>query len=107
MQSQNKESQPDRRNFFKEALAVVIGGAVGIVPLLAGVKAFLAPLSGKGEAGASAEVPLLPVTTLDALPADGVPRKFPVLANKTDAWNKYQNVPIGAVYLRRTADGKI
>ena len=38
---------------------------------------------------------------MDALPADGVPRKFPVLASRVDAWNKFSQVPIGAVYLRR------
>jgi menaquinol-cytochrome c reductase iron-sulfur subunit len=41
------------------------------------------------------------------LPPDGVPRKFPVLADRTDAWNKYLNVPIGAVYLRRTSADKV
>ena len=41
------------------------------------------------------------------MPADGIPRKFPVLATRVDAWNKYSQVPVGAVYLRRTADGKL
>jgi menaquinol-cytochrome c reductase iron-sulfur subunit len=49
----------------------------------------------------------VPVTTLDALPDDGVPYKFPVLATRVDAWNKFTQVPIGAVYLRRTAEGKV
>src|SRR5262249_50095213 len=47
------------------------------------------------------------VTTLDALPADGVPRKFPVIAAKSDAWSKFPDAPIGAVYLRRTKDDKV
>jgi Rieske Fe-S protein len=47
------------------------------------------------------------VTTLDALPADGIPRKFAVLADRVDAWNRYSGVPIGAVYLRHTAEGRI
>jgi len=47
------------------------------------------------------------VTSLEALPDDGVPRKFPVLASRIDAWNKYHEVPIGAVYLRRTSEGKV
>lgn len=47
------------------------------------------------------------VTTLDALPADGVPRRFPVIAARTDAWNRYGAVPVGAVYLRRTPDDKV
>src|SRR6185436_8802440 len=40
-------------------------------------------------------------------PADGLPRKFPVIAAKVDAWNRFEAAPIGAVYLRRTADGKV
>ena len=40
------------------------------------------------------------VTTLDAIPADGTPAKFAVVADKVDAWNRFTNVSIGAVYLR-------
>ena len=40
------------------------------------------------------------VTTLDAIPADGSPAKFSVVADKVDAWNRFSNVSIGAVYLR-------
>ncbi len=82
---------------------MVIGGVITIVPALAGLMVLLDPLRRKG--GGPAEP--IKVTTLAALPDDGVPRKFSVLAEKTDAWNKYRNVPIGAVYLRRTKDNKI
>ncbi|MDB6125871.1 MAG: (2Fe-2S)-binding protein [Pedosphaera sp.] len=101
-----KSGQTDRRDFFRKALAVIIGGIAGIVPAIAGLRTFLDPLKHKSDVAPSG-VPLIQVTTLDALPNDGVPRKFPVLANKTDAWNKYVNVPIGAVYLRRTPDDKV
>jgi menaquinol-cytochrome c reductase iron-sulfur subunit len=30
-----------------------------------------------------------------------------VLATRVDAWNRATQVPIGAVYLRRTTDGKV
>ena len=93
----------DRRGFFKKSLAVVIGGVITVIPALAGLMVLLDPLRRKGG-GPSAPIK---VTTLAALPDDGVPRKFPVLADKTDAWNKYRNVPVGAVYLRRTKDNKI
>ncbi len=68
----------------------------GLVPPLAGIGVLLDPLRKKSKLGEPIQV-----TTLGALPADGVPRKFSVLTNKSDAWNRYQNVPIGAVYLRR------
>src|SRR5207248_10556276 len=47
------------------------------------------------------------ITTLDALPNDGVPRKFPVVATRVDAWNKFNQEPIGAVYLLRTPDNQL
>lgn len=102
MSSLSPEAQTDRRGFLKKSLAIVIGGIVGLVPAVAGLMVLIDPLRRKAMAGGA-----IKVTTLDALPADGIPRKFPVLANKTDAWNKFADVPIGAVYLRRTGDGKV
>jgi Rieske Fe-S protein len=37
---------------------------------------------------------------LSAIPDDGVPREFPIVAERVDAWNRSLE-PIGAVYLRR------
>jgi menaquinol-cytochrome c reductase iron-sulfur subunit len=92
-----------RRGFFKEALAVAIGAALTLVPMTAGLAVFLDPLRRKSAAREN----FVKVATLDALPGDGVPRKFPVLASRTDAWNKYNNVPIGAVYLRRSDGNQV
>jgi menaquinol-cytochrome c reductase iron-sulfur subunit len=47
------------------------------------------------------------VTTLDALPEDGVPRKFPVVATKRDGWTQYPLATVGAVFLRRNSGGKV
>jgi menaquinol-cytochrome c reductase iron-sulfur subunit len=41
------------------------------------------------------------------VPEDGVPRKFPVLASRVDAWNKSPETAIGAVYLRRAQGEKL
>lgn len=92
-----------RRGFIQKLLAGVIGAALGLIPAGAGFKFFLDPLGRKASAAGNA----VRVATLEALPADGVPRKFPVLADRVDAWNKFVNVPVGAVYLRRTTDGKL
>jgi menaquinol-cytochrome c reductase iron-sulfur subunit len=102
MHPQNPECRSDRRGFLKKAFSIVIGGLVGLVPGIAGLTMLVDPLRRKSAAGAAVKV-----ATLDAIPADGVPRKFPVLADKTDAWNKFKDVPIGAVYLRRTGDRKV
>lgn len=88
-----------RRGFFKKALIFLSAGTAALVPVGAAFWAATDPLRVKGDTGAPVKV-----TTLDAIPADGRPHKFPVLASRTDAWNKFQNVPIGAVYLRRTGD---
>jgi len=92
-----------RRDFFKEALAAGLGAAVGLAPVAAGLAVILDPIRRKaGSTGAN-----IRVASLSALPADGVPRKFPVIASRIDAWNRYPDVPVGAVYLRRTGEKEI
>ena len=93
---------PGRRGFLKGLLIGLMGAVLGLVPLGAGLTVFLDPLRRRSAAGNA-----ILVTTLDALPADGIPYKFPVLASRVDAWNKFSRVPIGAVYLRRMADGTL
>jgi len=88
-----------RRNFFKSFLATIIGGLLGVVPVVAGLRVFLDPLRRKAAASSAVRI-----TGLEALPDDSIPRKFPVLANRVDAWNKFTQIPIGAVYLRRTGN---
>jgi menaquinol-cytochrome c reductase iron-sulfur subunit len=89
-------STPKRRGFLTAAAAVVIGAIVTIFPFAAGMFSFLSPANRAGKAGK--EVRIIP---LDQLPDDGVPHRYPVIADMTDAWTKYVNEPIGAVYLMR------
>ena len=91
-----------RRNFLTKLFAGIIGTILGLVPLGAGLIVFLDPLRRKAASSGA-----LRVTMLEAVPEDGIPRKFPVLATRVDAWNKFSETPIGAVYLRRTAGGKL
>ena len=84
-------------------LITLFGGAAALLPVFSAFKVLLDPLRGRTATNGIA-VKIIP---LDALPADGIPRKFPVVAAKTDAWNKFQNVPIGAIYLRRTGEGRL
>ncbi|MBX9789527.1 MAG: Rieske 2Fe-2S domain-containing protein [Pirellulales bacterium] len=89
-----------RRGFLVKLLAMLTGGLATLVPLGAGAFAFLDPLRKKeGDGGR-----LIRITVLDALRADGVPRQFPVIADRTDAWTHYAADSLGAVYLRRTGD---
>ncbi len=87
-----------RRGFLTKALALACGGLATLVPLGAGVWAFLDPLRRR-----SAAARLVPVAELSAIPADGVPRRFPVVMDRTDAWTGYSAEPVGAVWLRREA----
>ena len=75
---------------------------LGLVPGVAGLWVWLDPIRRRKS---SSGVPFLRVGTIDSLPADGVPRRFSVLADQTDAWTRTPRTSIGAVYLRRTADG--
>lgn len=102
-QSPNVSEKTDRRGFFKKTLAIVLGGLAVLVPAFAALTVLTDPLRRKSAAPSDA----IRVTSLSALPDDGVPRRFPVLAAKADAWNRYTNMPIGAVYLRRVKDGPV
>lgn len=93
---------PERRNFLTKAAAIVIGGAISAVAPIAGLFVAFDPLRRKSEGGGA-----VLVAALGSLPADGTPRKFPVLATKVDAWNRSPNVPVGAVYLQKTKEGKV
>jgi len=101
--SPEQPSSPPRRSFVKKVAAGILGGLITIVPGLAGLMVLFDPLKRKSAAGQSDIL----VTRLSALPADGVPRRFSVIMDRVDAWNTYKNVPVGGVFLRRTADNKV
>jgi len=102
MQSSDQPSQSERRDFIVKAAAVGIGAATTAVPLLAGLATVLDPLRRRTAASGSVFV-----TTLSALPEDGTPQRFQIIADREDVWNKFPRVPVGAVYLRRVAGNKV
>lgn len=104
------EPLASRRSFLKKFLATTIGGLVVAVPALAGLAAFFDPVKRKLAAGigangsgaaAAADEAYTTIAPLEAVPADGVPRKFQVIAERIDAWTKHPASPVGAVYLKR------
>jgi len=99
-QPSDARSAHDRRGFFTRLFAGLVGCLAGLVPAGAGVWAFLDPLERK-----TGEIGFLRVASIDSLPDDGIARRFPVVADRTDSWNRYLNEPIGAVYLRRLEGG--
>ena len=102
-------SSPERRSFLTCAAAAVIGAIVAIFPFAASWGVFSHPLrrrTANGSDDSAAETFLL-ICPLDALPADGVPRLFPVVTDVVDAWSRIPGQRIGSVYLSRTdTDGK-
>lgn len=105
--AQSTDSQP-RRNILAAIAAVVIGGIVSAFSFIAGLIVFADPLTRnkktpkfyrkeESEFGEG----YVKVGSLDAIPADGVPRRFPVIDDLRDAWNFTPDTPIGSVYVRR------
>lgn len=93
---------PERREFVKKACAVCLGTAAVLVPAAAGLTVLFDPLRRKTAAGE-----MMLITTLEALPADGTPQKFAIRADRVDAWTKFPNAPVGAIYLRRTGEKSV
>jgi menaquinol-cytochrome c reductase iron-sulfur subunit len=85
-----------RRGFLAKSLAIACGGLATLPPVVAGLWAFLDPLRRtRGTAS------FLAVADLAAIPDDGLPRQFPVITERVDAWTGFAAEPVGAVYLRR------
>ena len=105
-----------RRGFLAHVLTLVIGGVVALFPLVLGLFAFFDPLRKRRgqpprargqQASAADEDGYFSVARADALPADGTPQFFQIIADRTDAWTFIPRQPIGAVYLRRDGDDVI
>lgn len=91
-----------RRNFIVEVFAFGLGAVVGLVPLAVGIVTYLNPLRSKDKGGAG-EGDFVRITTLDSVPPDGRPYRFPVIKQREDAWSVYPDSRVGSIYLRRTS----
>lgn len=91
-----------RRTFLTGTLALVSGGLAFAVPALSGLAAFLNPLHTKTSAGQ-----MIRVASLDTLPEAGRPQAVSVVADRTDAWNRFPNEPIGALFVQRTGPNEV
>jgi Rieske Fe-S protein len=91
-----------RREFLKKSCAACLAAAAAGTPVAVGTRVFLDPLTRLKTADS-----FVKVTTFDTLPEDGTPMQFPVLADRRDAWTKFTQVPIGAVFLQRLPKDKV
>ena len=94
-------STDSRRGFGAKVAAICLGLLAFTAPVCAAVVSFLNPLKLKGQGGR-----FFFLTTLESLPENGAPRRFPVIDDRVDGWNTFANDTIGAVLLRRTGDAK-
>lgn len=89
---------PNNRRTFLAAVAAVFTGAIALVtPLVVGIVTYLSPLFKKNSSGSNK----VRVALLDQIPDDGMPRAFPVVMDRVDAWTKYPAQRVGSVYLVR------
>ena len=44
---------------------------------------------------------------MDAIPENGAPQRFTIRSDKEDAWSRFPDQVIGAVYLRRLSEKKV
>lgn len=109
----DKPSLPDpgeigeipRRGFLTRAVAFLVGAVAGLVPLAASIVYFFDPITRRRKAvGATGNAidkdGFIKITSKHALPPDGSPRAFKVVADLQDFWNKFPNSEIGSVFLR-------
>jgi menaquinol-cytochrome c reductase iron-sulfur subunit len=81
-----------------QVLAALFGAVSLLVPLVAGIVAFLNPLRQRGR-----NQRWIRVAPLAVLPDNGTPRKFPLIAERHDGWMRFPPEPVGAVFLRRVS----
>lgn len=105
-------SGDERRTFFVKFWAVVCGAIVALFPVSAGLGVVLDPYFRKkrraaAESGTEETVRFIKICSLDAIPADGVPRSFPVITDVVDGWTHIVNQKVGMLFLEHTtAAGK-
>jgi menaquinol-cytochrome c reductase iron-sulfur subunit len=90
------------------AIPATLGGIFFLDPILRKKKS-----EGTGSAGSSGgarkdEQGFIRLdVTRDAVPADGTPVAVTVFDDIDDAWNRFANVPVGSIWLRKLGDGPI
>ena len=107
-----------RRNVLVQFVAAAISFVIVAVPATLSGLFFLDPILRKRKGGKET----MPASeqhrkddfgyirleiTSDAVPVDGTPVSVTVLDDIIDAWNRFRNVPIGSIWVRKVGDGPI
>ena len=107
-----------RRGVLVQLLTAAISFVLVSVPATLGGLFFLDPILRKrktaeggaknGELQRKDELGFIRLNiTRDDVPEDGTPLAITVLDDIVDAWNRFKNVPIGSIWLRKVGDGPI
>lgn len=110
-ESANPDSSPTRRSTLIHLVTGFLSFLLIAVPsTLAGIF-YLDPILRRKKAQAAGGDELdgfikLPITR-DAIPDDGSPVAVTVNTTLDDAWNRFQDVPVGSVWLRKQPDGEV
>ncbi|MBM3880581.1 MAG: Rieske (2Fe-2S) protein [Verrucomicrobia bacterium] len=99
----NQVQSPSRRGWLGGMLAAGLAAFATGFPVALGVRCLLDPLRRKRRAPEL----FVRIANLSALPADGAPRRFPVLSERVNVWTKTRGVPVGAVFLRRLGEASV
>ena len=101
----DSETVPQSRRTVVQVLTGLLGLLLNVIPVTLGGLFFLDPLLRRSRSDSEGFIKLRVNT--DVIPADGTPIAVTVIADQTDAWNKYKDVPIGSIWLRRRNDGSL
>lgn len=103
--------KPTRRNILLEGLTAFLSFILIAVPsAIAGIF-YLDPIlrskKSKAAGGGGLEGFIKLDLTADSLPADGTPVSVTVKSDLVDAWNRFRDVPVGSIWLRKNPDGGV
>ena len=95
MAPDSHENRIDDGGSRRSFIAIVAGALATLPPLLIGLATLFSPLRRKSLQT------IVRVALLEQVPDDGQPRFFPAISDRIDAWNRYPQQRVGAVYLVR------
>ena len=110
-QETSAPENPTRRNILVEGFTAFLSFILIAVPsAIAGIF-YLDPIlrskKSKAAGGGELEGFIKLDLTADALPADGTPVSVTVKSDLVDAWNRFRDVPVGSIWLRKNPDGGV
>jgi menaquinol-cytochrome c reductase iron-sulfur subunit len=94
-------------SFIIVAIPSTLGGLFFLDPILRKKKAATGNGSAAGVARKDEQGFIRLDVTRDVIPANGTPVSVTVFDDIEDAWNRFRNVPVGSIWLRKVGDGPI